>query len=182
MSRELTLVKKITSSERYGELNTIENNILKGNIKTLLGRLENVFKTNKIKFIVGNFSGGHDQGGFDDVMFADENMDEIIIPSKDQDDFRVYSDKSEVITYEKENSKDILIFKATSYERFDLNDRNILETILFDSGCLEEYGSFAGEFSVDGTVKLDVFTGIWTMEGQESLEQFESFERMGDLA
>ena len=42
MSRELTLVKKITSSERYGELNTIENNILKGNIKTLLGRLENV--------------------------------------------------------------------------------------------------------------------------------------------
>ena len=56
MSRELTLVKKITSSERYGELNTIENNILKGNIKTLLGRLENVFKTNKIKFIVGNFS------------------------------------------------------------------------------------------------------------------------------
>jgi hypothetical protein len=29
MTRELTLIKKIPSSERYGELNKIENEILK---------------------------------------------------------------------------------------------------------------------------------------------------------
>jgi hypothetical protein len=32
-------------------------------------------------------------------------------------------------------------------------NRDILETILFDSGCLDEYGSFAGEFTVEGTVE-----------------------------
>ena len=51
---------------------------------------------------------------------------------------------------------------------------------MFDSGCLEEYGSFAGEFSVEGTVSLDVFTGKWAMEGQE--EQYENVSREGALA
>jgi hypothetical protein len=182
MTRELTLIKKVPSSERYGELNEIENEILKENTKILLNKLESVFKTNKIKYIVGNFSGGHDQGGFDDVVFADKNKDEITILPKDKEDFIIFADKSEIITYQEENSEDILIFKKTSYERFDFNDKETLETIMYNSGCLEEYGSFAGEFSVEGTVNLDVFTGKWAMEGHETLEQYESFSREGALA
>jgi hypothetical protein len=182
MTRELTLIKKVPSSERYGELNKIENDTLKENIKILLNKLENVFKTNKIKYIVGNFSGGHDQGGFDDVMFADKDKNEIIILPKDKYDFIIFAEKSELLTYQEENSEDILIFKKTSYERFDFNNRDILETIMFDSGCLEEYGSFAGEFSVEGTVNLDVFTGKWAMEGQETMEQYENVSREGALA
>ena len=177
MTRELTLIKKVPSSERYGELNKIENEILKENTKILLNKLESVFKTNKIKYIVGNFSGGHDQGGFDDVMFADKDKNEITILPKDKDDFIIFAEKSELLTYQEENSEDILIFKKTSYERFDFNNRDILETIMFDSGCLEEYGSFAGEFSVEGTVSLDVFTGKWAMEGQETMEQYENVSR-----
>jgi hypothetical protein len=182
MTRELTLIKKVPSSERYGELNEIENDTLKENIKILLTKLESVFKTNKIKYIVGNFSGGHDQGGFDDVMFADKDKNEITILPKDKDDFIIFAEKSELLTYQEENSEDILIFKKTSYERFDFNNRDILETIMFDSGCLEEYGSFAGEFSVNGTVSLDVFTGKWAMEGQETVEQYENISREGALA
>jgi hypothetical protein len=182
MTRELTLIKKVPSSERYGELNKIENEILKENTKILLNKLKSVFKTNKIKFIIGNFAGGHDSGGFDDVMFADKDKYEITTLPKDKDDFIIYSDKSELFTYQAENSEDILIFKKTSYERFDFNNRDTLETIMFDSGCLEEYGSFAGEFYVEGTINLDVFTGKWVMEGQETLEQCESFLREGDLA
>jgi hypothetical protein len=182
MTRELTLIKKVPSSERYGELNKTENDTLKENIKILLNKLENVFKTNKIKYIVGNFSGGHDQGGFDDVMFADKDKNEITILPKDKDDFIIFAEKSELLTYQEENSEDILIFKKTSYERFDFNNRDILETIMFDSGCLEEYGSFAGEFSVEGTVNLDVFTGKWAMEGQETMEQYENVSREGALA
>jgi hypothetical protein len=182
MTRELTLIKKVPSSERYGELNEIENNTLKENIKILLNKLESVFKTNKIKYIVGNFAGGHDQGGFDDVMFADKDKNEITILPKDKDDFIIFAEKSELLTYQEENSEDILIFKKTSYERFDFNNRDILETIMFDSGCLEEYGSFAGEFSVEGTVSLDVFTGKWAMEGQETMEQYENVSREGALA
>ena len=182
MTRELTLIKKVPSSERYGELNKIENDSLKENIKILLNKLESVFKTNKIKYIVGNFSGGHDQGGFDDVMFADKDKNEITILPKDKDDFIIFAEKSELLTYQEENSEDILIFKKTSYERFDFNDKETLETIMYNSGCLEEYGSFAGEFYVEGTVNLDVFTGKWAMEGQETLEQCESFSREGALA
>ena len=182
MTRELTLIKKVSSSERYGELNKIENEILKENTKILLNKLESVFKTNKIKYIVGNFSGGHDQGGFDDVMFADKDKNEITILPKDKDDFIIFAEKSELLTYQEENSEDILIFKKTSYERFDFNNRDILETIMFDSGCLEKYGSFAGEFSVEGTVSLDVFTGKWAMEGQETMEQYENVSREGALA
>jgi hypothetical protein len=182
MTRELTLIKKVPSSERYGELNEIENDTLKENIKILLNKLESVFKTNKIKYIVGNFSGGHDQGGFDDVMFADKDKNEITILPKDKDDFIIFAEKSELLTYQEKNSEDILIFKKTSYERFDFNNRDILETIMFDSGCLEEYGSFAGEFSVEGTVSLDVFTGKWAMEGQETMEQYENVSREGALA
>ena len=182
MTRELTLIKKVPSSERYGELNKIENEILKENTKILLNKLESVFKTNKIKYIVGNFAGGHDQGGFDDVILADKNRYEITMLPKDKDDFIIFADKSEIFTYQEENSEDILIFKKTSYERFDFNNRDILETIMFDSGCLEEYGSFAGEFSVEGTVSLDVFTGKWAMEGQETVEQYENVSREGALA
>jgi len=184
MTRELTLIKKMPFSERYGELNKIENDTLKENIKILLTKfkLQNVLKNNKIKYIVGNFSGGHDQGGFDDVMFADKDKNEITILPKDKEDFIIYADKSELFTYPAENLEDILIFKKTSYERFDFNNKETLETIMYNSGCLEEYGSFAGEFSVEGTVILDVFTGKWAMEGQETLEQYESFSREGALA
>jgi hypothetical protein len=182
MTRELTLIKKVPSSERYGQLDKIKNNFLKENTKILLTKLESIFKTNKIKYIVGNFSGGHDQGGFDDVMFADKDKNEITILPKDKDDLIIFADKSELFTYQAENSKDILIFKKTSYEQFDFNNRDTLETLMYNSGCLEEYGSFAGEFSVNGTVNLDVFTGKWAMEGQETLEQYESFSREGALA
>ena len=114
------------------------------------------------------------------MMFADKDKNEITILPKDKDDFIIFAEKSELLTYQEENSEDILIFKKTSYERFDFNNRDILETIMFDSGCLEEYGSFAGEFSVEGTVSLDVFTGKWAMEGQE--EQYENVSREGALA
>ena len=56
-----------------------------------------------------------------------------------------------------------------------------LEDILYKSGCLEEYGSFAGDFNVNGTVKLDVFTYKWQMDGNQSVEQYETISDEGKL-
>jgi hypothetical protein len=53
--------------------------------------------------------------------------------------------------------------------------------MLYKAGCLEEYGSFAGDFRVNGTVKLDVFTYGWEMDGNQSVEQYETVSDTGEL-
>ena len=58
---------------------------------------------------------------------------------------------------------------------------DVLEDTLYSTGALEEYGSFAGEFSVSGTVKLDVFNYSWERDGQESVESYEKNTDEGQL-
>ena len=176
--KELELIKKV-SSENFGDIYNIESEFDKKNVKSILVKLETIFQNNKIKFIIGEFSGGNDSGGFDHIYLADKDKKEITILPKDKEDFLIYSDKSS-IRYYKEN-KEYSVFESKSFERFDLTDNNILETILLSSGCLDEWGSFAGEFTVNGTVEFDVFTGKWNCSGSESVEQYENFDREGEI-
>ena len=174
--KELELIKKIPN---FGGIYNIESEFDKKNVKSILLKLQTIFQNYKINFIVGEFSGGNDSGGFDHIYFADKNKKEITILPKDKEDFLIYSDKSR-IRYFKED-ENYSVFESKSFERFDLTDQNILENILLSAGCLEEWGSFAGEFTVNGTVEFDVFTGKWNCSGSESVEQYENFDREGEI-
>ena len=57
----------------------------------------------------------------------------------------------------------------------------MLDDTLYSTGALEEYGSFAGEFSVSGTVKLSVSDYTWDRDGQESVETYERNMDEGSL-
>ena len=75
----------------------------------------------------------------------------------------------------KTGTKDYLVKGKNYASSFWYDDYNTS----FD--YLEEYGSFAGEFNVNGTVKLNVFTYKWEMDGNQSVEQYESISDEGEL-
>lgn len=176
--KELELIKKIPS-KNFGDIYNIENDFNKKNIRSILIKLETIFQSYKINFIMGEFSGGNDSGGFDHIYFADKDKKEITILPKDKQDFLIYSDKSRICYFKK--NENYSVFQSKSFERFDLTDQNILEDILLSAGCLEDWSSFAGDFTVRGTVEFDVFTGKWNCSGQESIEQYNDFEKEGEI-
>ena len=80
----LQLVKEIkTKSDSdfraVTELNALTNEADKKYIKDILTQLNDTFTKKKIKYLIGEFSGGHDEGGFDSTYFADENGEAITI-------------------------------------------------------------------------------------------------------
>ena len=56
--------------------------------------------------------------------------------------------------------------------------------LLYKTGALNEYGygSFAGEFRVDGEVKLDVISKKYYRTGNQTVEQWESIDEEGMVA
>jgi phage baseplate assembly protein gpV len=54
--------------------------------------------------------------------------------------------------------------------------------LLYKTGALNEYGSFAGEFHVDGEVKLNVITKKYHVTGSQTVEQWEDIKQEGSLA
>ena len=180
----LQLVKEIkTKSDSdfraVTELNNLVSDVEKKYVKDILIQLKDTFTKLKIKYLVGEFSGGHDEGGFDSAYFADENGEAITIPEEEKNSFKKWVDVDNIYTFENAKQKRTTFYSTTTNKRVDVLEE--LEDILYKSGCLEEYGSFAGEFSVNGTVKLDVFTYKWQMDGNQSIEQSESISDEGEL-
>jgi hypothetical protein len=180
----LQLVKEIkTKSDSdfrsVTELNTLTTEAEKKYIKDILTQLKDTFTKLKIKYLVGEFSGGHDEGGFDSAYFADDKGEAITIPEEEKNSFRKWVDTENIYTFENEKQKRTTFYSTLTNKRVDVLEE--LEDILYKSGCLEEYGSFAGEFRVDGTVKLDVFTYKWQMDGNQAVEQYETVSDEGEL-
>ena len=180
----LNLVKEIKSKSdsdfrAVTELNTLTNEAEKKYIKDILTQLKDTFIKLKIKYLVGEFSGGHDEGGFDTAYFADDNSEAITIPEEEKNSFKKWVDTENIYTFENAKQKRTTFYSTTTNKRVDVLEE--LEDILYKSGCLEEYGSFAGEFNVNGTVKLDVFTYKWQMDGNQSVEQYETVSDEGEL-
>ena len=180
----LQLVKEIkTKSDSdfraVTELNTLTNEAEKKYIKDILTQLKDTFTKLKIKYLVGEFSGGGDEGGFDSAYFADDKSEEIKIPEEEKNSFKKWVDTENIYTFENEKQKRTTFYSTLTNKRVDVLEE--LEDILYKSGCLEEYGSFAGEFNVNGTVKLDVFTYKWQMDGNQSVEQYEAVSDEGEL-
>jgi hypothetical protein len=104
---------------------------------------------------------------------------EVIIKAENERDFRFFVDKKNIYRFDNEKEKKISVFYTLTNSENNLSI--ILEEILYKTGCLEEYGSFAGEFNVNGTVKLNVLTCKWNRNGQESVESYQSNNDEGEL-
>jgi len=174
-------IKKGDDFSHYKDITSIENEYDKKRVKEVLDKAKTAFKNNNVRYIVGDFSGGHDSGGIDNVYLADKNKNCLTILPKDEDELKFSISTSKLFKIENENKKEISICELISYDYHNLMDKDFLESLLYDCGCLEEYGSFAGEFSVNGTVYLDVINNKWTSSGTESVEQYDEFEQEGEL-
>ena len=184
MTGQLTLLQEVKTNggydfEAHSKIEVLENKANKEYVKEILKSLKETFTKYNIRYIIGNFSGGNDSGGFDNVYFADGEENEIVIKEENKKDFRFFVDKKNLYKVDNEKEKKISVFYSITNAEDNLSDD--LEDILYKTGCLEEYGSFAGEFSVDGTVKLDVLTCKWNREGQETLESYQSNNDEGEL-
>ena len=180
----LQLVKEVkTKSDSdfsaVTELNNLTSQADKEYVKDILSQLKNTFTKLKVKYIIGEFSGGHDEGGFDTTYLADEKGEAITISEDEKNSFRTWVDIKNIYTFENAKQKKTTFYSTITDK--DINVLNELEDILYKAGCLEEYGSFAGEFDVRGTVKLDVFTYKWELKGNQSVEQYEDVSDEGEL-
>jgi len=174
----LTLIQDIKTKSSYDydarkKVETLEKKAVREYVKEILKELKDTFIRHNVKYIIGTFSGGNDDGGFDDVYLANDKSEEIILKDEFEikRDFRFFVDKKNIYRFNNEKAKKISVFYTITNSEKNLLD--VLEDTLYSTGALEEYGSFAGEFSVTGTVKLDVFNYTWERDGQESVETYE---------
>lgn len=114
------------------------------------------------------FSGGNDEGGADGVNYLDANGNKIDSLSSDaHQDWQ--TKKWVVTTYNREKGGyDTRDATAEEVTLAQLNE--VLEAPIYD-----RWGSFAGEFYVDGTLTWDVASGTHEMHGQEQVSTWESF-------
>ena len=181
---KLQLVKEVSSKNEdslkvINELNNLTTETEKKYVKDILIQLKDTFIKLNIKYLVGEFSGGNDEGGFDNTYFADDKDEVITIPEEEKISFMKWVDKKNIYTFKNEKQKKTTFYSTITNDRINVLEE--LEDMLYKSGCLEEYGSFAGEFNVRGTVKLDVFTYKWEMDGSQSVEQYENVSDEGKL-
>ena len=180
----LQLVKEIKTKsdsdfKAVTELNNLVSDVEKKYVKDILIQLKDTFTKLKIKYLVGEFSGGHDEGGFDSAYFADEKGEAITIPEEEKISFMKWVDMNIIYNFENAKQKKTTFYSTLTNKRINVLEE--LEDMLYKAGCLEEYGSFAGDFRVNGTVKLDVFTYGWEMDGNQSVEQYETVSDTGEL-
>jgi hypothetical protein len=127
-----------------------------------------------------SFSGGNDEGGADGIDFFDADGNKVetngaLTSSAYQDQIWNEDTKSwgptQWIVWEGTGSyKDRTKRPATPDEVRAAEVNAILEAPIYD-----EYGSFAGEFSVYGTLTWDVATGRSEMHGQYESRSWDEF-------
>ena len=103
----LTLIEEIKTKgscdfDAIRKVHALEKKAEREYIKEIFKELKDTFLKHKIKFIIGEFSGGNDEGGFDDVYFANEKEEQILIDcTKDEfesrRDFRFFLDKKKYL-------------------------------------------------------------------------------------
>ena len=74
---------------------------------------------------------------------------------------------------------DVFYYDDCKYQT--LEDISIDE-IFWKLGALDRFGSFAGEFNVNGTVLLNVITGEYKLEGNETVEDWQPLNDSGRIS
>ena len=169
-------IKTIKKDERYEwftEQERIERKYGNKNVSNIIDALIDQFKKNKITHIVAYFSGGHDEGGFDKIKFIDKN-DEEVKPGELKSNW-----VNQYKLFKHDNNKQVAYFYQECSIAIDLNDSSDLESLMWQTGALDQFGSFAGEYSVSGYVKLDINTKKCVLDGSQTLEEYdEIYEEM----
>jgi hypothetical protein len=173
------IVKKDKEYNWYGTETDLEKEYNKKNLNNILDALKSNFEKNKIAYIWGSFSGGHDEGGFDDAEYYDKN-DKMITPTDlsthwvNRYKLFKFDEKEQVNYYVQEYHEKIDLLEPDS-------DYNAV-SLLYNTGALDDYGSFAGDFRVNGEVKLDVISKKYYRTGSQTVEQWESIDEEGLVA
>ena len=90
-------------------------------------------------------------------------------------------DKFEPLIWDSKDNE-VHIFEHESTEYNDIRvDQEWLIQRFYEFGFLNEWGSFAGEFHVSGTVEINAVTGEYKMPYNQSVEQYDSHESEGSM-
>ena len=110
-----------------------------------------------------DYSGGNDDGSFEEVRYY---QNEKIVGG--------------VATANKETQANVDWSKVLKLEEDeDFDDDSFLGLVYGDQGRLNQWYSFAGEYSCNGTIKLDTATGEFDDSGQQTT--WESQGNTGNL-
>ncbi len=132
------------------------------------------------------FSGGGDCGGFDgNITFYDKNDKEIKVNYSElkADEWREnYIPLIHKVPTKIKGKSTCYIFE---YQYTDYKEYNVTEDWLiqrfYEFGFLNEWGSFAGDYHVNGIVKIWPKTGAWQMPYDQSIEEYDSHEPEGSM-
>ena len=132
------------------------------------------------------FSGGGDCGGFDDsIVYYNKDAKEITIDytKLKPDGWRTHYIPliHKVPTKTKGKSTcQIFEYEYTDYKDYEVT-KDWLISRFYEFGFLNEWGSFAGEYHVNGEVIIYPETGKYSMPYNQSIEQYEECEPEGSM-
>ena len=160
--------------------------IEKKNANVLKDIFKKMVKQNVYKIEVP-FSGGGDCGGFDgNIIYYNYKDQEIQIDYKKLKPVHNVEHYKPLI-YKKESPKkgkkvpvQIFEYSWTDYNSIEVTE-DYLITKFYEFGFLNEWGSFAGDFHVSGTVEIWPKTGKYKMPYQQSVEEYEDHEPEGEM-
>ena len=178
--KHLETVKHDKKLSQYKKVADICEKINKQNISNFLNAFKDEFTKQGIRYINATFSGGHDEGGYDTFTYLDNKEEEVVLKECEHNNYV----ETTLVKSETLNSKnDVIkqdIFYYEDHKYTDLKTFN-LENIFYKLGALDRFGSFAGEYSVDGEVTIDVLTGKYKMTGNETIEEYQAIKSEGDI-
>ena len=132
------------------------------------------------------FSGGGDCGGFDgSITYYDKQAKEIEVnySKLKPDGWRThYIPLIHKVPTKTEGKSTCQIFEYqwTDYKDLDVTDDWLISRF-YEFGFLNEWGSFAGDYHVNGQVIIYPETGKYTMPYNQSVEEYEQFEPTGEM-
>ena len=176
----LTTLTKNKKLSHYKAENQLVLNNHKRNVSEFLSVFRDDLVKNQIRYLFATFSGGHDEGGYDSFSYLDINKSEVIVKESESNWYKVRQlVKRAHLNRKKEEVKwDVFYYdveKCLRLKDFDL------EHIFYGLGALDRFGSFAGEFSVNGEVLLDILTGKYKVSGSESVEEWTNISEEGEI-
>lgn len=125
------------------------------------------------------FSGGNDEGSVYETVFLDADSNPVAVSlyenrAYENTEYNQATKNWDTRWVVWENFSSTLPRQsrpATPDEIIHANDIDTLEAPIYD-----KFGSFAGEFYVDGVLVWDVVAGTYKLSGEETVQSYESFE------
>lgn len=124
------------------------------------------------------FSGGNDEGGADAATFFDADGKTVDLPNT----IHAYQHEPWVAETKSFGPAVWMVSERSAsghYESRPATDEEVAQAkivTVLEAPIYDRWGSFAGEFSVYGTVEWNVETGQHRIEGQESHEVYDGFK------